>query len=333
MSTIKSLAQAYGLDPQAVLSVAAHEGLSGAVGDNGTSFGPFQMHAGGALPDAIWKQGPQAAQAWAWSPQGIEYAVSNMAQSAKGLKGSQAIQAIVKNFEYPTDPQGEINAAINYYNNPGAIQQIANGNTTIYSPQVQDFMNKYMGTTDKNARKNLQTQYPSLYNEMQQAMEQQSLLSANKYGGEAYYGAKVPDTYLSDLYSLGNYDISKIPNPNGTNTYALNNFTGNAGNTSGLPMATAGAGGFGANTAAGKLYNEMKQGELARRIGKSAPRTMRVPKQYIKIKKPRHLSNGIGNIKPLNVEKGKFTNVAKFSGKDKTQQVIASKVKQYKTIA
>ena len=40
----------YGVDPAAALAVAAQEGLSGRVGDAGTSFGPFQLHRGGALP-------------------------------------------------------------------------------------------------------------------------------------------------------------------------------------------------------------------------------------------------------------------------------------------
>lgn len=36
---VKQQAPAYGLDWKAVMSVAAVEGLSGAIGDNGTSYG------------------------------------------------------------------------------------------------------------------------------------------------------------------------------------------------------------------------------------------------------------------------------------------------------
>jgi len=100
----------FGLDPQAVVGVAQNEGLSGAVGDNGTSFGPFQLHAGGALPQEVWQQGPEYAQKWAWSPEGIDYALGQMAQSAKGLKGMEAVRAIVLNFERPADPTGDLNS-------------------------------------------------------------------------------------------------------------------------------------------------------------------------------------------------------------------------------
>jgi hypothetical protein len=61
---IAQLARARGLDPAAVLSIASVEGgFNGAVGDHGTSFGPFQLHKGGALPSGI--KNPQQ---WANSP-------------------------------------------------------------------------------------------------------------------------------------------------------------------------------------------------------------------------------------------------------------------------
>jgi len=96
-------ARKYGLDPAAVLAVANVEGgiKRGAVGDQGTSFGPFQLHVGGALPKG-------RGAAWANSPAGIDYAVSQMAQHAKGLTGQKAVAAIVTNFERPADPTGEI---------------------------------------------------------------------------------------------------------------------------------------------------------------------------------------------------------------------------------
>ena len=98
----------YGLDPNAVASVASVEGgLNwGAVGDNGSSFGPFQLHEGGALP-----KGRDAA--WANSPEGIDYALRVMAQAgARGLKGPEAVDAIVRKFEIPTDPAGEVQRAL-----------------------------------------------------------------------------------------------------------------------------------------------------------------------------------------------------------------------------
>ncbi len=58
-------ARLLGLDPSAVLGVAYAEGgfagTSSTPGDHGTSFGPFQLHKGGALPPQAGNQGGQAA--------------------------------------------------------------------------------------------------------------------------------------------------------------------------------------------------------------------------------------------------------------------------------
>jgi peptidase M23-like protein len=107
---IRQLAPKYGLDPFAVRSVAMSEGGLdwGAVGDKGTSYGPFQLHVGGALP-----RGRGAA--WANSPAGVEYALRQMAGHARGLRGRAAIEAIVRGFERPADPASEIARALGYY--------------------------------------------------------------------------------------------------------------------------------------------------------------------------------------------------------------------------
>ena len=105
---IRQLSKKYGLDPHAVLAVASVEGLSGGVGDAGTSFGPFQLHVGGALPKGKNK-------AWAESPAGLEYAIRKIAGVAKGLKGEAAIRAIVTKFERPANPSGEIKKARSRY--------------------------------------------------------------------------------------------------------------------------------------------------------------------------------------------------------------------------
>jgi hypothetical protein len=98
------------LDPLAVMAVALSEGglTYGAVGDNGTSFGPFQLHVGGALP-----RGRDAA--WANSLDGLQYALRKIARAAKGLTGRAAIEAIVRKFERPADPDSEIQRALGYY--------------------------------------------------------------------------------------------------------------------------------------------------------------------------------------------------------------------------
>lgn len=97
-----------GVDPEAALRVASAEGgiKFGAVGDHGTSFGPFQLHVGGALP-----KGKDAA--WANSAEGIKYALQQMAASgAKGKTGRDAVASIVQNFERPAAPGAEIERAL-----------------------------------------------------------------------------------------------------------------------------------------------------------------------------------------------------------------------------
>lgn len=110
-----------GLDPQAVLAVAAHEGVSipAQVGDQGTSFGPWQLHAGGALPASVWQQGPEYANAWANSQAGIDYALNAIATVAKGQRGPTAVRSIVYGFEHPADPAGETARSIATYNQGG----------------------------------------------------------------------------------------------------------------------------------------------------------------------------------------------------------------------
>ncbi len=98
----------YGLDPQAVLAVASAEGLGAGAGDGGTSFGPFQLHIGGALP-----RGKD--EAWANSPAGIDYALRQIARVAGGKTGVEAISAIVRGFERPADPAAEIRRAAGTY--------------------------------------------------------------------------------------------------------------------------------------------------------------------------------------------------------------------------
>jgi hypothetical protein len=105
---IRRRGRGLGLDPAALLAVAAQEGLSGRAGDQGTSFGPFQMHVGGALPAG-------RGRAWAESPAGIDYALHQIAAVARGEHGQRAIADIVSRFERPADPRGEIARALAAY--------------------------------------------------------------------------------------------------------------------------------------------------------------------------------------------------------------------------
>lgn len=121
-----ALARYPGLDPKAVLAVAAQEGLGGGIGDQGTSFGPFQLHIGGAFPTGVAPRGQE--QQWAWSQAGLDYALRHIASVAGGLHGAQAIQSIVSRFERPANPSGEIARALAAYGlPPGSAAQYQTG--------------------------------------------------------------------------------------------------------------------------------------------------------------------------------------------------------------
>jgi hypothetical protein len=101
---IYTYAQQLRLDPYAVAAVSVAEGGGrfGAVGDQGSSYGPFQLRRGGALPTG---QGA----GWANSASGVFYAMQHMANSgAAGLHGLAAIRAIVTRFERPAAPGPEV---------------------------------------------------------------------------------------------------------------------------------------------------------------------------------------------------------------------------------
>ncbi len=129
------------LDPQAVLAVASQEGLGGGIGDNGTSFGPFQLHQGGAYPSSA-PQDAAAAQAWATSPEGIDYALGRIGTVAGGLHGGQAVQNIVSRFERPANIPREVAGALRAYGLPvpaggtsgSALARAASGAATASSP-------------------------------------------------------------------------------------------------------------------------------------------------------------------------------------------------------
>ena len=97
IAVIANNARKFGLDPAAVLAYALEESGAryGAVGDQGTSFGPFQAHIGGAAGS----RSPQAASAWANSPQGLIQMMGMMARGgARGLRGEAAVRAIYSGF-------------------------------------------------------------------------------------------------------------------------------------------------------------------------------------------------------------------------------------------
>lgn len=112
---IVASSERYGVDPAAALAVWSQESPSLRDGDNGTSFGPFQLHWGGAMPRK-YVGNTRASRAFANSPAGVDYAIRKMAESgAKGKKGKAAITAIVARFERPADIPGEIAGAWSNY--------------------------------------------------------------------------------------------------------------------------------------------------------------------------------------------------------------------------
>lgn len=128
-------ARARGIDPQAALAVARVEGLGGGVGDQGTSFGPWQLHVGGAFPTGRVPHGQE--QAWAMSPAGINYALGQIGGVARGLHGPGAVNAIVRRFERPANPDAEVQKALGLYGSGGATSAIPAGISSPYQPQQQ----------------------------------------------------------------------------------------------------------------------------------------------------------------------------------------------------
>ncbi len=121
LTYIETRAKTFGLDPKAVLAVAAVEGgsLPAHVGDQGTSFGPWQLHAGGQLPAEVWAKGPAYAKSWADSPAGIDYALAGIAKVARNQQGQEAIGSIVGQFERPANSAAEVQRAISIYQQGG----------------------------------------------------------------------------------------------------------------------------------------------------------------------------------------------------------------------
>lgn len=124
---IRARARQLGLDPNAVVAVARAEGLSGSVGDAGTSYGPFQLHRGGALPAG-------RSRAWAESRAGIDYALGQIAGVARGQRGASAISNIVRRFERPQNPGAEIQRALSTYGGSGGGTPSATTTTVTSSP-------------------------------------------------------------------------------------------------------------------------------------------------------------------------------------------------------
>lgn len=89
------------------------------------------MHQGGAYPKSA-PQDPTAANQWAWSPAGINAALSDMSKVAQGQTGAQAVHSIVFKFERPLKPAAEYANAMKAYSlgvftDPGGITGAVQG--------------------------------------------------------------------------------------------------------------------------------------------------------------------------------------------------------------
>lgn len=121
---LRAACQVYDVDPIAAASVGVHEGAGGGIGDVGTAYGPWQIHAtDGRLPRFNgFPLYSQQVQSWAWSTAGISYAIRSMARgggtmttSARGIKGHAAVHAIVYGFERPADKPLEESRSVATY--------------------------------------------------------------------------------------------------------------------------------------------------------------------------------------------------------------------------
>lgn len=102
----------YGVDPIATVADVLHEGANGGIGDGGKSYGPFQMEIGGRLPQPYASHGTNnpTTNAWAWTENGIRYAIRGacaIRPSVKGLRGHASVYAWVYGFESPADKPGQ----------------------------------------------------------------------------------------------------------------------------------------------------------------------------------------------------------------------------------
>lgn len=108
---ITELCAVYKIDDHACFANALSEAPGGAIGDGGYAYGPFQDHLTEFAGRPFYGKGKNndAVNAWAWSRNGIEYSIRQMAHgppAASGLQGHAAVYAIVYGYERPQDKPG-----------------------------------------------------------------------------------------------------------------------------------------------------------------------------------------------------------------------------------
>lgn len=108
VSAIVTGAAAYDVDPRALIANAILSGGGGEIGDNGLGYGPFLMHLTALEASPMRGKGAHNVKvnAWAWTQNGIEYAVRYIASGTprgKALHGHPAVYAIIKAKDRPVD--------------------------------------------------------------------------------------------------------------------------------------------------------------------------------------------------------------------------------------
>lgn len=106
IQAMRDAAAAHDLDELAVAVNGQYEGFSGAIGDGGEAYGPWQdwmTHFKGRPWYGAGKNN-QRVNFWAWSEAGIEYAMRSMvAAGAGGMRGPDACYRITYYYERPTN--------------------------------------------------------------------------------------------------------------------------------------------------------------------------------------------------------------------------------------
>lgn len=217
-SVITREARRLKLDPAAVLAVAAGEGgfvnRRNDIGDlgGGGSFGPFQLYTQGALPQK-YRGNQRAADAWAWSPAGIRYALGRMASvGAAGLTGAQAVETIIRKFERPADPSTSVRNAVGRLGKTGPMAQrvpqaaaqayqrgpanvVNSPNPTARAAAAQQFVSSMLAMSQNSLRGDFASNWQAiqgLTDARRQLAEANSEAVAAEYQSRQYGGTTVP---------------------------------------------------------------------------------------------------------------------------------------------
>lgn len=106
---VRNRCQAHDVDPLGDFANMLYEGIHGQIGDDGHAFGPNQMNnAGGVLTGKFPGWTNEQINTWAWTANGIEYAIAGMAKAgARGVRGRDSAKVICLNWERPANKEAK----------------------------------------------------------------------------------------------------------------------------------------------------------------------------------------------------------------------------------